>query len=113
MFRYHRASIYELTPPKRYLRDWLRRGTIARAKHTADSRQCDTAHTPKCNLRVAFFRRIPENVAGIGSIYDPRSRGRTNDVLAGAILLWGKIDDAKFRNSVLSLLLISGLVLIH
>jgi len=28
-------------------------------------------------------------------------------------LLWGKIDDAKFRYSVLSLLLISGLVLIH
>ena len=37
-------------------------------------------------------------------------------VVAGTlvgILLWGKIDDAKFRYSVLSLLLISGLVLIH
>jgi hypothetical protein len=29
------------------------------------------------------------------------------------ILLWGKIDDAKFRYSVLSMLLISGLVLIR
>ena len=37
-------------------------------------------------------------------------------VVAGTlvgILLWGKNDDAKFRYSVLSLLLISGLVLIH
>jgi len=37
-------------------------------------------------------------------------------VFAGTLvgsLLWGKIDDAKLRCSVLSLLLISGLVLIH
>src|SRR5262249_1338408 len=40
----------------------------------------------------------------------------TPSVIAGTlvgILLWGKIDDAKFRYSVLSLLFISGLVLIH
>jgi hypothetical protein len=37
-------------------------------------------------------------------------------VVAGTlvgILLWGKIDDAKFRYAVLSLLFISGLILIH
>ena len=37
-------------------------------------------------------------------------------VIAGTlvgILLWGKIDDAKFRYAVLSLLFISGLILIH
>jgi uncharacterized protein len=37
-------------------------------------------------------------------------------VVAGTlvgILLWGKIDNAKFRYSVLSMLLISGLILIR
>jgi hypothetical protein len=37
-------------------------------------------------------------------------------VVAGTlvgILLWGKIDDAKFRYSILSMLLISGLMLIR
>jgi hypothetical protein len=37
-------------------------------------------------------------------------------VVAGTlvgILLWGKIDDAKFRYSILSMLLISGLILIR
>jgi uncharacterized protein len=43
-----------------FAQNWPQMRGFARAKHTAESRLCDTAHTSRCNLRVAFFRRIPE-----------------------------------------------------
>jgi hypothetical protein len=52
---------------------------LARAKHAGEPRQCDTAHTSKCNVSGSFSSAIS------GLLYGPRSRGRSNNVMAGTL----------------------------
>src|SRR5262249_4714042 len=114
-FRYRRAAICELTPPRHYLRKTRRKCGASRVRSThAELRQCDTVHTSRCNVGGSLIPTYPRKVAGIGSFYDPHagcnmSELSTIPALTTAIFLGGVVSG--FSGFAFSA--VAGVILLH